>query len=399
MYPSLFELFQDLFGIEINALRLFQMFGTIVAIAFLLCAYVFAKELRRKEAEGKLTATFRKVLKGAKVSTNELAGQFIFGYIVGWKLLSIPFYSDLFNADPRGYILSSEGSHVLGLLVGAAMTYWKYRTAEKERLPEPKEITEKMSPAEHVGNMTLLAALFGFLGAKIFHLLENFSDFIEDPAGMFLSFGGLTMYGGLIMGGAAVLIYARKQGFSLLQVMDACAPGLFLAYGVGRLGCHMAGDGDWGIVNSAPKPNWMSFLPDWFWAYDYPNNVNHDCNPYIEGTPEFFMNMFCDFETTPHLVAPVFPTPLYEAIACIGLFFIFWYFRKRIVIPGLLFSLYLIFNGMERFFVELIRVNTTLFSVGGFRVTQAEVIALTLMTLGIVGVILTRKRYREQHAG
>jgi len=111
------------------------------------------------------------------------------------------------------------------------------------------------------------------------------------------------------------------------------------------------------------------------------------------------MNMFCDFETTPHLVAPVFPTPLYEAIACIGLFFTFWYFRKRIVIPGLLFSLYLIFNGIERFFVELIRVNTTLFTVGGFRVTQAEVIALTLMTLGIVGVILTRKRYRAQHAG
>jgi phosphatidylglycerol:prolipoprotein diacylglycerol transferase len=393
MYPTIYDAVKDLFGISIPFLKLLQSFGFFVAISFLLCAWAFAKELHRKEVLGQLKATTRKVIKGAVATRTELSGQFVFGFIIGWKLLSIPFSGGAFNADPRSYILSLNGNVLIGIAAGGLFAFWRWRTAQKNKLAEPVEEIEKVSAADHIGNMTLIAAFFGFLGAKIFHILENFGDFLKDPKEMLFSFSGLTMYGGLILGGAAVLFYAKKQGFNLLHVMDACAPGLFLAYGVGRLGCQIAGDGDWGIVNTKPKPGWMHFLPDWMWAYDYPNNVNHSCNPYTDpNTPQYIMaQLMCD-PNHPRLAAPVFPTPLYECIVNVAFFFILWSQRKKFSSPGALFSVYLIFNGIERFFVELIRVDTVLFSIGSFHVVQAEIIALILISLGVIGLIWTRKR-------
>jgi phosphatidylglycerol---prolipoprotein diacylglyceryl transferase len=385
MYPTIYDAVKDLFGISIPFLKLLQSFGFFVALSFLLCAWAFAKELARKEREGKLQPTFRKVTIGARATKSELTSQFIFGFVVGWKILSVFFAGEAFNADPRGYMLSTQGNIYLGIAVGGLFSWWRWRQSEKKRLPEPKEETEKVSPAEHIGNMTLLAALFGFLGAKIFHILENFGDFLDNPGALLFSFSGLTMYGGLILGGAAVLLYARKQKFSLLHIMDACAPGLFLAYGVGRLGCHVSGDGDWGIVNTNPKPGW---IPSWMWAYDYPNNVNGTCLPY----PEFPVNFLsvCD-PAHPVLLAPVYPTPLYEAMINILLFAIFWVNRKRFKTPGVMFSLYLVCNGLERFFIEIIRVNNVMFNIGSFEVTQAQIIAFVLILLGLAGYIWSKK--------
>jgi prolipoprotein diacylglyceryltransferase len=398
MYPTIYDAVKDIFGISIPFLKLLQSFGFFVAIAFLLCAWVFAKELKRKETLGLLKPTFRKVMKGLAATKTELSGQFFFGFLLGWKLFSIPFSGGAFNADPRSYILSLQGNIFIGIAIGGALAWWRWKQTEKHRLKEPIEVEEKIGPAEHVGNMTLIAAFFGFLGAKIFHILENIPSFTgPNPTDSFtnvlFSFSGLTMYGGLIMGGAAVLIYARKQGFNILHVMDACAPGLFLAYGVGRLGCQVAGDGDWGIVNTKPKPGWF-ILPDWFWAYDYPNNVNKTFNP-DPNNPDYSMAALIAEKFDPnhvHLVAPVFPTPLYEACINILFFFILWSQRKKFSSPGALFSVYLIFNGVERFFVELIRVNTTLFHIGAWHVTQAEFIAFCLFSLGVIGLWWTRKR-------
>jgi prolipoprotein diacylglyceryltransferase len=161
---------------------------------------------------------------------------------------------------------------------------------------------------------------------------------------------------------------------------DATAPGLMLAYGTGRLGCHISGDGDWGIVNTAPKPDWMGFLPDWFWTYNYPNNVINEGVP-ING---------CVGNHCMVLPEPVFPTPLYESIACILLFAVLWSFRKRIMIPGMLFAIYLIMNGVERFLIEKIRVNTQ-YHIGSLDITQAEIISMVLFVLGVVGVVWLRR--------
>ncbi|MDQ3111673.1 MAG: prolipoprotein diacylglyceryl transferase [Bacteroidota bacterium] len=399
MYPTIYDAVKDIFGISITHLKLLQSFGFFVAISFLLCAWVFAKELNRKERQGHFKAAFRKVVKGLAATKSELTAQFIFGFVVGFKVIGSFTDYKTFSIDPRAWTLSTQGSLISGVAVGLALAFYRYKQSEKQRLKDPIEVEEKSWAGDHVGNMTLVAAFFGFLGAKIFHILENFGSFLDDPMDMLFSFSGLTMYGGLILGGAAVLVYAKKQGFNIFHVMDACAPGLFLAYGVGRLGCQVSGDGDWGIVNLKPKPGWLSWLPDWFWAYDYPNNVNNATNPYPD--PESAehasaqMRTFVEQIADPnriHLIDPVYPTPLYEAIVNILFFAILWSQRKKFVSPGALFSVYLIFNGLERFLIELIRVNTTLFEIGSYHVTQAEIIALCLFTLGVIGLIWTKKR-------
>ena len=119
-----------------------------------------------------------------------------------------------------------------------------------------------MHARDHTGNITMLAMITGLLGAKIFHNLENPAEFMEDPWGAIFSFSGLTFYGGLIVATASILIYAKKHKIGILHLVDAAGPGLMLAYGIGRIGCHISGDGDWGINNLAPKPAFIGLLPD-----------------------------------------------------------------------------------------------------------------------------------------
>lgn len=237
-------------------------------------------------------------------------------------------------------------------------------------------------PFQLVSNITIIAAVSGIIGAKIFHNLENLHEFREHPLEALVSFSGLTMYGGLIAGTIAVMRYGSRNGMPPLVLADATAPGLMLAYGTGRLGCQISGDGDWGIVNIHPKPDWLSWLPDWFWAYDYPHNVISAGVP-IPG---------CEGKHCMVLPETVFPTPLYEALACILLFFVLWRFRKKLVRTGQLFFLYLIFNGVERFLIEKIRVNNK-FDFLGMTVTQAEVIASALIITGIAGYIYCSKKH------
>ena len=388
MYPTLYHAVKDLFGLDLPPLKILQSFGFFVAISFLLAGYFFSLELKRKERLGQVRSTLRKVMKGEAATQSELITNGIFGFIIGYKLIGFLWQYSSITSNPREYMLSLRGNIVGGVLLAAIFTWMKYKDKEKTRLPEPKLVDVPFHPYEHVSNMTLIAAVAGLLGAKLFHILENLGQFSSNPMDLIFSFSGLTMYGGLIVGGLAVILYAHRQGMDIRYVIDACAPGLMLAYGVGRIGCHVAGDGDWGIPNTAAKPGW---IPGWIWSYDYPNNVNMECNPYISGTPEQ-LNCHCDWTQTPHLVARVFPTPLYEAIICISLFCVLWAFRKRIVVPGMMFSIYLIMNGIERFFIEQIRENTVLFKINNYTVTQAMFIATCLFVLGVSGMFYFRRK-------
>jgi prolipoprotein diacylglyceryltransferase len=160
-----------------------------------------------------------------------------------------------------------------------------------------------------------------------------------------------------------------------------------LAYGLGRIGCQVAGDGDWGIVNLRPKP--FAWIPDWAWAYNYPHNViNKGVN--IPGC----VGQFCS-----QLPEPVFPTPFYETVVCLILFIIIWSVRKKFKVPGTLFAFYLILNGVERFFIEKIRVNLT-YDIFGFHPTQAEIISSALIIVGFFLLFyLKRKANRSPITG
>lgn len=227
---------------------------------------------------------------------------------------------------------------------------------------------KEASPSVIIGTLTVLAVVLGIIGSKLFHILENLDDFYQDPFGMIFSSGGLTFYGGLILAGLAITWYIRKKGLALGAVADAAAPGLMLGYGIGRIGCHLAGDGDWGIVaDMSLKPDW---LPTWLWAETYPNNI---------------LNV-----TLPD--PGVYPTSIYEFIFAALLFGVLWSYRKHPYRNGWLFSFYLVFNGIERFLIEKIRVNNEFDVLGLLTVTQAEVISTLIMLTGFVGLALTWKR-------
>ncbi|MCY7292679.1 MAG: prolipoprotein diacylglyceryl transferase, partial [Ferruginibacter sp.] len=128
----------------------------------------------------------------------------------------------------------------------------------------------------------------------------------------------------------------------------------------------------------------VSFLPNWLFAYSYPQNVNND-GIVIPGITDEHYSV---------LPQPVFPTPLYETILCSLLFLFLWTIRKKIKAPFLMFGIYLVLNGIERFVVELVRVNKA-YNVSGITLSQAQEIALMLIVAGFATIIYAKVAYKK----
>jgi phosphatidylglycerol:prolipoprotein diacylglycerol transferase len=430
MYPNVYFALKDLFGNLpgwLHWLRFINSFGFFVALSFIAAAVTLTKELMRKEREGVLHYTEEMIWVGKPASPTELSLNFLLGFLLGFKVVGLITADPALTNNVQEYLISMQGSWVAGIIGGLLMAGLKLYETNKHKLPQPQEKKVRIWPHDRVGDLTIYAFIFGFIGAKIFNSLETWDDFVKDPFGSLFSFSGLTFYGGLICAAIAIWIYARKHNIGFWHLNDAAAPGLMLAYAIGRVGCQVSGDGDWGVLNSSyitdqatskavlaspgqvmatvkqhsylyleqfhtidkvphlffKAPSW---LPDWLFAYAYPHNVNGVGAQMVNCNPEYSQfGQYCR-----HLPVPVFPTPIYETITCLILFFILWRLRKRLHIPGMLFGVYLILNGIERFLVEHIRVNTT-YDIFGFHPTQAELISSALIIAG-AWIFFDRKR-------
>lgn len=224
-------------------------------------------------------------------------------------------------------------------------------------------------PQEGVGELTIWVMASGIAGARLFHILENLDEFSDNPAAMIFTTSGLSIFGGLVIGTCAGLAWAHWRRLSLPKLLDAAAPAMMLGYAIGRIGCQVSGDGDWGrVADMSLKPSW---LPTWFWAQTYENN--------IAGVT---------------IAAPgVFPTPLYEVAMAALCFVVLHRLRRCPYQSGWLFGIYLLLAGIERMLIEQIRINPKLDFVVAVA-TQAEFISALLITAGLLTVYL---RCRQVH--
>lgn len=380
MYPNLYYAFRDLFGVEWTFLRFVNSFGFFVAIAFIVAAIVLTAELRRKSKLGLFQPTEMQMMVGQPATIADLALNFLLGFLMGYKIIALFILDKSATENQQEFIFSTMGSWPAGIGMGLLMAGLKWREKNKQKLDKPERRTVRIWPHDRVGELTIIALVFGLLGAKLFDIFENWGDFLKHPGDYIFSAKGLTFYGGLICAALAMWWYAKKHKIGFWHLNDAMSPTMMVAYAVGRIGCQVAGDGDWGIVNKKPNP--FSWLPDWAWAYKYPHNVNEVGVP-IPGCTDGKYCMELDF--------PVFPTPLYEVIFCFLLFGVLWMIRKRIKTPGVLFSIYLMFNGFERFMIEKIRVNVPM-EFFGFHPTQAEIISSFLFLSGLILLIWLRRK-------
>lgn len=373
MFPRLSDMIEYLFGVNIQLPV--QTYGFFVALAFLVGGLLLYAELSRKEKAGHIPPQLRTVVKGKAPTLSEYLFTGGLFFLVGFKIIGLLLNYDEFMQSPQDYLLSFRGSFFGGMLSGGLMVYLDYRQAQRERLEKPVKKQVTVHPKQLTNNIILVAAVSGIFGAKLFDVVEHLDDFFRDPLGVLFSFSGLSFYGGLIVAAFAVGYYGERNKIKWPVMADAVAPALMLAYAVGRIGCQLSGDGCWGIPNPEPKPGWLAFAPDWMWSFTYPHNV----------IKEGVLIHSCKGDFCYELAQPVFPTPFYETVICTVFFGVLWSLRKIIIIPGMLFSIYLILNGIERFFIEFVRVNIQ-YSFMGIKATQAQFIAVMLVLAGIAGL-------------
>jgi phosphatidylglycerol:prolipoprotein diacylglycerol transferase len=241
-----------------------------------------------------------------------------------------------------------------------------------------RELKRKKLDPNMASTVTVLAVIFGIAGAKILFLIEDWNHFVKDPLGMAFSPGGLTWYGGFILGLAAVITYVRRKKVPVLRFLDALGVALILAYGVARLGCHLSGDGDYGFPTDLP------------WGTNYENGTYPPSRAFAifpEITSQYPGGLVPDS-------TPCHPTPVYELLLGTLGFAILWRLRKKPYPDGKLFMIYLMLSSTFRFLVEFLRLNPRII----FGLSEAQVISIPLFLAGLLIMLYLDRKQRATKA-
>lgn len=383
MFPKFSDLINYLFGSHLDLP--IQTYGFFLTLAFVVGGFVLRTELKRKEKEGLLKSRILIFHSNKTATWFEIVPGIILSSVIGWKFFGIIIQYREFVLNPQQYIFSGKGSVAALLIIATvSLTYHLYKWFSVRKAVD-EVIEEIVHPHQNTWNLMVVAIVSAIIGSKLFDIFDNFGSFLNDPVRSLFSFSGLTFYGGFIVTVIVLLWYVKVVKLDWRHVIDSSAPVIMIGYAIGRLGCHFSGDGCWGIINILSQPHWLTWLPDWLWASDFPHNVANQGIP-IPG---------CHGSNCNTLLFPVFPTSLYESIISFISFGFLWLMRTRLKAPVTLFGLFMILNGFERFFIEKIRINNK-YSIFGLQLTQAEIISAFLIVIGIAVMIYFSKRYKYE---
>ncbi len=398
MYPDLSYLFHDIFGSELdNWASVFKTFGLFLATVFF-CAWLVVKsELKRLEGLNAISSRIVNYTIKEGIDWKELIYNSLLIGFIGMKIPYIINNFSEFQGNPAGVLFSLKGELLIGALLAIVVAAYSYYTQSKSD-KKPGTYSRTESPHERAGDIIILAAISGVFGSKLFSIFENMGAFLKDPVGQLISGNGLNILGGLIVAFFAVYYYIKKLGIKPIYVMDIAGIAVLLGYAVGRIGCQLSGDGDWGIV-AAVQPEWW-FFPDWMWSYTFPQNVNNAGVLMAGCDPEAFnatlsdrtmsieqrCQISCGMRYCHELKQGVYPTSIYETLVSLLFFAGLWVLNRKLRIAGMIFFLYMIINGVERWFVETFRVNDK-YEYFGLHWSQAQYISIIFILIGIVGCL------------
>jgi phosphatidylglycerol---prolipoprotein diacylglyceryl transferase len=229
---------------------------------------------------------------------------------------------------------------------------------------------------EFSSSMVIMAAIGGIAGSRIYAILDDLPAYIADPKAMIFSGSGFVWYGGLIGGLTAVFLVSRRYKIPFAITCDMAGPALAIGQALGRIGCHLSGDGDWGMPSTLP---WAVAYTKAIVGWNSQTVLTLDHGQLVSG---FFPGV------------RVHPTPLYETILYTLVFAYLWSIRKNYGAPGRLFYWYLVLCGASRFLVEFLRINPRVF-VG---LSEAQLIAVAMMVVGTAALLLTSSRESPSEA-
>jgi phosphatidylglycerol:prolipoprotein diacylglycerol transferase len=217
-----------------------------------------------------------------------------------------------------------------------------------------RELERKHIDPELASSMVLWAAVGGLAGSRLLSVVDDWQGFLAHPLAFIFTGAGFVFYGGLLGGFLTVTILIRRRGLSWLRVSDAIAPGLALGQAIGRIGCLLAGDGDWGTPTTLP------------WAMRYPNAIiGWDSWVQANGLP-------ADVR--------VHPAPIYETLGYGAAFLVLWSMRRSRQPDGMILWWYLLLSATVRFLVEFVRINPKL----ALGLSEAQWISIGLMVIATV---------------
>ncbi len=227
---------------------------------------------------------------------------------------------------------------------------------------------------EYSSSMVIVAAIAGIVGSRIYAILDDLPGYLADPMSMIFSGAGFVFYGGLIGGLAGVFVVSRWYRVPFAVTMDLAAPALAIGQSIGRIGCLLSGDGDWGMPSTLP------------WAMAYPKAIVGWNSATVLKLDDHYRLVSGFFPGV-----RVHPAPIYESLLYLGVFMILWSMRKTSSPPGRLLYWYFVLAGAARFAVEFIRINPRVF----YGLSEAQLIAIAMMILGGAALWLSAEKEKR----